>query len=105
MASGIEEKTVYDSNEAPVPKSHFDLNVGGRGPTQRRLRSYQISMIGLTGGLGTGLFIGTGAAYAKSGPAGLLLAYGIVGMVLWSVMQSIAELAGEYILRCPRMIS
>jgi yeast amino acid transporter len=93
MASLIEEKRVYESNEVSFPKTQTDLNVGGRGPTQRRLRSYQISMIGLTSGLGTGLFIGTGAAYAKSGPAGLLLAFIIVGIVLWSVMQSIAELA------------
>ncbi|OKL59914.1 hypothetical protein UA08_04912 [Talaromyces atroroseus] len=93
MASEIEGKSAYASNEVPIPKSQLDLNVGGRGPTQRRLRSYQISMIGLTSGLGTGLFVGTGAAYAKSGPAGLLLAFIIVGFVLWCVMQSIAELA------------
>ncbi|GME62271.1 amino acid permease [Neofusicoccum parvum] len=50
-------------------------------------------MIGFCSGIGTGLFIGTGSAYAKAGPAGLLLAYAIVGSVLWCVMQSIAELA------------
>ncbi|KAK5281879.1 hypothetical protein LTR20_009929 [Exophiala xenobiotica] len=66
---------------------------GGRGGTQRRLRNYQVTMIGFCGGIGTGLFIGTGVAYAHAGPAGLLLAYIIVAGVLWSVMQSIAELA------------
>lgn len=79
----------YDSS----PKEELQLNVGGRGATQRRLRNYQVTMIGFCSGIGTGLFIGTGAAYAKAGPAGLLLAYIIVGMVLWCVMQSIAELA------------
>ena len=69
------------------------LGVGGRGGTQRRLRDYQVTMIGFSSGIGTGLFVGTGAAYAKAGPAGLLLAYIIVGSVLWCVMQSIAELA------------
>lgn len=69
------------------------LGVGGRGGTQRRLRDYQVTMIGFSSGIGTGLFVGTGAAYAKAGPAGLLLAYIIVGAVLWCVMQSIAELA------------
>ena len=69
------------------------LGVGGRGGTQRRLRDYQITMIGFSSGIGTGLFVGTGAAYAKAGPAGLLLAFIIVGSVLWCVMQSIAELA------------
>lgn len=69
------------------------LNVGGHGSTQRRLRGYQITMIGICSGIGTGLFVGTGSAYAKAGPAGLFLAYIIVGAVLWCVMQSISELA------------
>ncbi|EPS34709.1 hypothetical protein PDE_09673 [Penicillium oxalicum 114-2] len=75
------------------PKAELELNVGGRGATQRRLRNYQVTMIGFCSGIGTGLFVGTGSAYAKAGPAGLLLAYIIVGLVLWCVMQSIAELA------------
>lgn len=69
------------------------LNVGGHGATQRHLQNYHVTMIGFCSGIGTGLFIGTGAAYANAGPAGLLLAYIIVGSVLWCVMQSIAELA------------
>jgi amino acid transporter len=94
MASEIQEKHVYnDNNELPGPKNDLAINVGGRGATQRRLHDYQISMIGFCGGIGTGLFVGTGAAYSKAGPAGLLLAFIIVGMVLWCVMQSIAELA------------
>lgn len=79
----------FDAN----PKGEFELNVGGRAALQRRLRNYQVTMIGFCSGIGTGLFVGTGAAYAKAGPAGLLLAYIIVGGVLWCVMQSIAELA------------
>jgi amino acid transporter len=69
------------------------LNKGGHGTTQRRLKDYHITWIGLCSGIGTGLFIGTGSAYATAGPAGLLLAYLIVGAVLWCVMQSISELA------------
>lgn len=69
------------------------LNVGGHGATQRRLKDYHVTMIGFCSGIGTGLFIGTGSAYANAGPAGLLLAYIIVGSVLWCVMQSVAELA------------
>lgn len=76
-----------DKLEQPV------INVGGHGGTQRRLRNYQVTMIGFCSGIGTGLFVGTGAAYANAGPAGLLLAYSVVGSVLWCVMQSIAELA------------
>ncbi|KAH6885190.1 putative amino acid permease [Thelonectria olida] len=77
----------HDSKREP------QLNVGGQGATQRRLRDYQVTMIGFCSGIGTGLFVGTGAAYAKAGPAGLFLAYVVVGAVLWCVMQSISELA------------
>ncbi|PSR90305.1 amino acid permease [Coniella lustricola] len=69
------------------------LNVGGHANVQRQLHSFHITMIGFCSGIGTGLFIGAGSAYAAAGPAGLLLAYCIVGLVLWCVMQSIAELA------------
>lgn len=84
--------TGHDDRDAE-PKEEMQLNVGGRAALQRRLHNYQVAMIGFCGGIGTGLFVGTGAAYAKAGPAGLLLAYIVVGMVLWCVMQSIAELA------------
>ncbi|GAA5865126.1 hypothetical protein JCM8547_007721 [Rhodosporidiobolus lusitaniae] len=70
-----------------------ELGVGGHGQTKRGLNARHITFIGFSGGIGTGLFIGAGAAYAKAGPAGLLLAYCVVGAILWCVMQSISELA------------
>ncbi|KZF20858.1 putative amino acid permease [Xylona heveae TC161] len=82
-----------DATQTYTDKDELQLNHGGQGATQRRLRNYQVTMIGICSGLGTGLFIGTGSAYAKAGPAGLLLAYIIVGFILWCVMQSISELA------------
>ncbi|KAK5065255.1 hypothetical protein LTR84_001093 [Exophiala bonariae] len=87
-----------DAHTAPQHGNEDEpqLNVGGHGGTQRRLRNYQVTMIGFCSGIGTGLFIGSGAAYAKAGPAGLLLAYILVGVVLWCVMQSISELATLY---------
>ncbi|KAF2998374.1 hypothetical protein E8E14_006382 [Neopestalotiopsis sp. 37M] len=87
----VEKNGHESSNENNIPEPQ--LNVGGHGGTQRRLKDYQVTMIGFCSGIGTGLFIGTGSAYATAGPAGLLLAYIVVGAVLWAVMQSIAELA------------
>lgn len=92
----LQDVKSYDANTSPKYAGEDEepqLNVGGHGGTQRHLRNYQVTMIGFCSGIGTGLFIGSGAAYAKAGPAGLLLAYSIVGIVLWCVMQSIAELA------------
>ena len=67
--------------------------VGGVGNTQRHLKARHVTFIGFGGGIGTGLFIGTGAALAHAGPLGLLLAYSIVGAILWCVMESIGEIA------------
>lgn len=90
----IESSPQIDHNDADnKPILEPQLNVGGHGATQRRLKNYHVTMIGFCSGIGTGLFIGTGSAYANAGPAGLLLAYLVVGSVLWCVMQSIAELA------------
>lgn len=82
----------FMSDTKPLPLEP-QLNVGGHANVQRQLKSVHITMIGFCSGIGTGLFVGTGAAYAKAGPAGLLIAYCIVGLVLYCVMQSIAELA------------
>lgn len=39
------------------------------------------------------MFVGIGAALANSGPAGLLIAFLITGMVIWTVIQCIGEMA------------
>jgi len=97
--SQIDAQSVQDAQKTPDLEYQKSLDIrvgqvgGGHGHTQRRLRNYQVTMMGFCSGIGTGLFIGTGAAYAKAGPAGLLLAYLVVGSVLWCVMQSIGELA------------
>lgn len=87
----VGQENTYEVEERK--REEPQINVGGHGGTQRRLRDYQVTMIGFCSGIGTGLFVGAGAAYASAGPAGLLLAYTVVGTVLWCVMQTISELA------------
>lgn len=45
------------------------------------------------GTIGTGLFIGSGAAVATAGPVGALIAYIFVGSIVFSVMAALGELA------------
>lgn len=44
------------------------------------------------GTIGTGLFIGSGTALAHGGPVGALLAYSLVGVIVFSVICSIGEM-------------
>ncbi|GAA6032974.1 hypothetical protein JCM8097_000079 [Rhodosporidiobolus ruineniae] len=99
-STGSKTSSSYDVEKSPNQSVHEgggegepELGVGGHGKTQRGLSARHITFIGISGGIGTGLFIGAGAAYAKAGPAGLFLAYTVVGGILWCVMQSVSELA------------
>lgn len=81
----------YDSHPPSGPQHSYGK--GGVGLTQRRLTARHVTFIGFGGGIGTGLFIGTGSALASAGPAGLLLAYVVVGGILWCVMECLGEMA------------
>ncbi len=50
-------------------------------------------MIGIGGGIGTGLFVGSGIALANAGPVGVLLAYIITGAMIFGVMEGLAEMS------------
>lgn len=83
----------YDYNLHPPSGPQHQYGVGGVGLTQRRLSARHVTFIGFGGGIGTGLFIGTGSALAKAGPAGLLIAYIVVGAILWCIMECLGEMA------------
>lgn len=65
----------------------------GQGEIKRTLQSRHLSMIALGGSIGTGLFIASGSAITKAGPGGALLAYSIMGMMVYFLMTSLAEMA------------
>lgn len=60
---------------------------------KRKLKSRHLQMIAIGGTIGTGLFIGSGGAISKAGPAGALIAYAFVGTLVFSVMNSLGEMA------------
>lgn len=60
---------------------------------KRRLQSRHLQMIAIGGTIGTGLFIGSGGALSKAGPAGALIAYAFVGTIVYSVMIGLGEMA------------
>lgn len=59
----------------------------------RKLRSRQLSMIAIGGCIGTGLFLATGISIHQAGPGGALLAFGIMGLMVYFLMTSLGEMA------------
>ncbi|KAJ7580196.1 general APC amino acid permease [Mycena floridula] len=74
---------------AADPRYHFDAHDLDR--VQRRLKQRHVQMC-IAGTIGTGLFLGSGAALASAGPLGALMAYVLVGSVAYSMLVSIAEM-------------
>ncbi|KAL5427858.1 hypothetical protein PMIN04_001064 [Paraphaeosphaeria minitans] len=58
-----------------------------------KLKDRHLQMIAIGGSIGTGLFVGSGSALSSGGPASLILAYGLIGMMLFCTIQALGELA------------
>jgi len=60
---------------------------------QRSLKSRHMYMIALGGAIGTGLFVAGGETISTAGPGGALVAYGIIGVMVYFLMTSLGEMA------------
>ncbi|XWW97109.1 hypothetical protein V2A60_005090 [Cordyceps javanica] len=58
---------------------------------KRGLAERHLSMIGIAGAIGTGLFLGLGSAVQTGGPLGALLGYATVGLVVCAVQFALGE--------------
>jgi lysine-specific permease len=70
---------------APVAEEKLHRSIGSR----------QLSMIAIGGAIGTGLFFTSGSAIAQAGPGGAVLAYTVMGLAVFCMMQSLGEMATQ----------
>ncbi|CAF2505061.1 unnamed protein product [Rotaria sp. Silwood2] len=81
-------ETNFDDNKILLPPNQTNLH--------RNLKERHMIMIALGGAIGTGLFLASGQALSLSGPGGSLISYGIVSIMVYFVMTSLAELSTQY---------
>lgn len=83
--SSIENLVTNSNNHSSDDQSsHHD-----KTELRRNLKERHMIMIALGGTIGTGLFLASGQALASSGPAGSLVSYFIVSVMVYLVMTSL----------------
>ncbi|KAH8819852.1 AAT family amino acid transporter [Xylogone sp. PMI_703] len=86
VPSHNQEGIVRDSARALDPESGV----------KRGLATRHLSMMALAGIIGPGLLVGSGGALANGGPASLIIGFGVVGIIAFSIMQSLGEMTTLY---------
>lgn len=96
-ASSTERKNASPERSVGSPQNRDheagSTNIDQSHALKRKLTARHLSMIALGGALGTGLIIGTGPALARGGPAAILVAYTLLGFVVYLVLGALGEIA------------
>ncbi|PKY05709.1 hypothetical protein P168DRAFT_309945 [Aspergillus campestris IBT 28561] len=84
--------TVQDEETVPMEADSAPVDAFSE-PLQRKLKSRHLQMIAIGGIIGPGLLVGSGNAFSEGGPAGVLISFSLVGIIVYFVMQSLGEMA------------
>ncbi|KAF9560800.1 hypothetical protein CPC08DRAFT_664998 [Agrocybe pediades] len=63
---------------------------------QQKMKPRHLQMIAVGGSIGTGLFVGSGSSLHDGGPAGVLIAWILIGIMLINVTQALGEMSILY---------
>ncbi|KAK1079102.1 histidine permease [Friedmanniomyces endolithicus] len=100
----VVESFKRDANAHATPKGAvgadgrvFDLEgaaaATANSPLTRSLKGRHLQMIAIGGSIGTGLFVGSGGALAIGGPASLVIAFVLIGIMLYCTVHALGEMA------------
>ena len=88
-----------DKNEPPQDRP-FDNDssnvIDPKSGVKRGLKTRHLSMLALAGIIGPGLLVGSGGALSNGGPASLIIGFGVIGIIAFSIMQSLGEMTTLY---------
>lgn len=90
----VPEKDTLHDTEKQLPDNVDSAadHMGEIRLVKQGLHQRHIQMIALAGTIGTGLFLGSGRAIARSGPLGALLGYTIIGVAGSTVVFAVGEM-------------
>ncbi|KAI5812209.1 amino acid permease/ SLC12A domain-containing protein [Pyronema omphalodes] len=98
-SSAVFEKTGESNSNSDIEQQREDatpytgiVDEKEYGHVRRGLKARHVQFIAIGGIIGTGLFVGSGAALVRAGPGSIFLAYSIVGTVIYSLMLAIGEM-------------
>jgi lysine-specific permease len=80
-------------SRAEVSQTNVSVTTEQQPRLKRRLRSRQLSMIAIGGCIGTGLFLASGLSIHQAGPGGVMVAFSLMGLMVYFLMTSLGEMA------------
>ncbi|OJJ67779.1 hypothetical protein ASPBRDRAFT_58856 [Aspergillus brasiliensis CBS 101740] len=88
-----DDKLNFHANDASPATPGQLIDLDERRILKQGLKQRHIQMIAFAGTIGTGLFLSSGQVIASAGPAGAIMGYSIVGILVSGMLVSIAELS------------
>lgn len=97
-AASVTRNTSIHSNEEH--RKPYDIESAAQAtansPLFRALKGRHLQMIAIGGSIGTGLFVGSGKALAHGGPASLVIAFTLIGVMMYCTVQALGEMAVSF---------